>query len=106
MGAEFAEEISAAGASQTDALRLGPAGSICCCNLDLHGDGPKCADTLQYYYRACTGATGLHVTTSCFTKWRQHKKTNAYGKVIPTTRASTSSHPFRVFFFDDNLELD
>merc|ERR1711920_325456 len=106
MGAEFAEEISAAGASQTDALRLGPAGSICCCSLDLHGEDPTRADTLQYYYRVCAEATGLHVTTSCFTKWRQHKKINAYGKIIPTTHVSTSSRPLRVFFFDDNLELD
>merc|ERR1711920_294419 len=34
------------------------------------------------------------------------KKINAYGKIIPTTHVSTSSQPLRVFFFDDNLELD
>jgi len=44
--------------------------------------------------------------TSCFTTWRQNKKTNAYGKVIPAARVSASEHPSRVFFFDDNLELD
>jgi hypothetical protein len=82
-------------------------GSVQIHNLDLHGGLSSGTGELQRYYAMCSGATGLHVTTSCFTSWRQHKKTNAYGKVIPTLRlSSTSSHPSRVFFFDDNLELD
>jgi hypothetical protein len=92
-------------AGSANIVRVGPAGSICICNLDLHGD-TGIADHLQRYYDMCRQATGLHVTTSCFTTWRQNKKTNAYGKVIPAARVSASEHPSRVFFFDDNLELD
>jgi hypothetical protein len=90
------------------ALRVGPSGSIPIYNLDLHGgDVSSSADELRRYYAMCSRATGLHVTTSCFTSWRQHKKTNAYGKAIPTARVSSApGRPCRVFFFDDNLELD
>jgi len=97
------EEEQLAGA---DAIRLGPDGSFAICNLDLLGDSPESADHLRRYYRMCTQATGLHVTTSCFTTWRQHKKTNGHGKIIPTARVSAPAPACRVFFFDDNLELD
>jgi len=92
--------------SQASGLRVGPDGCISVCNLDLHGDSAESTDQLQRYYSMCRQATGLHVTTSCFTEWRKHKKTNAYGKIIPTARVAASSPPSRVFFFDDNLELD
>ncbi|CAK0901514.1 unnamed protein product [Prorocentrum cordatum] len=89
------------------ALKVGPGGIVNIYNFDLHNDGVR-AEHLQRYYDVCRQCVGLHVTTSCFTTWRQNKKTNAYGKVIPTTSSSGSSTSpsYRVFFFDDNLELD
>jgi hypothetical protein len=71
-------------------------------DIDLY-DGQDNVSQLQDYYLLCRQVTGVHVTTSCFNAWRQQKKTNAYGKVIPTSSSSDST---RVFFFDDNLELD
>jgi ABC-type uncharacterized transport system auxiliary subunit len=86
-------------------FRLGPEGCISVCNLELH-DHPERAARLNHYYSMCRRATGLHVTTSCFTTWRQNRKTNAFGKAIPTARLQDLETPSRVFFFDDNLELD
>merc|ERR1719446_1613024 len=100
------QETEPAGASHGLATtKIGQDGSISICNLNLHGEAER-AEELQQYYDLCRQSTGLHVTTSCFTTWRQNKKTNAYGKVIPAARVSVSEHPSRVFFFDDNLELD
>jgi len=89
------------------ALKVGPGGIVNIYNFDLHNEAVR-AEHLQRYYDVCRQSIGLHVTTSCFTTWRQNKKTNAYGKVIPTTSSSGSSAgpAYRVFFFDDNLELD
>jgi hypothetical protein len=46
------------------------------------------------------------VTTSCFTIWRKHKKTNGYAKIIPAIPADDRDRDVRVFFFDDNLEWE
>jgi hypothetical protein len=91
------------------AIKLGPECDTVVTKLELK-NGPEIAEQLQCYYALCRQATGLHVTTSCFATWRKGYKTNAYGKVIPTKRTSSSStadfeRPVRVFFFDDNLEL-
>jgi len=101
-------ELTGPGAlGRPPALRVGPAESVPIYNVDLHGDASLGASELQRYYAVCREATGLHVTTSCFTSWRQQRKTNAHGKVIPTVRLSPASPlTSRVFFFDDNLELD
>jgi hypothetical protein len=103
--AEIPHAVEAEVPDTAGVVRVGPSDSICICNLDFHGDAGSVGH-LQRYYDMCRQATGLHVTTSCFTTWRQHRKTNAYGKVIPAARASALEHPCRVFFFDDNLELD
>jgi hypothetical protein len=88
-------------------LRVGPGGSVLLYNFDLHGEEARHAQ-LQSYFRICRQATGVHVTTSCFKVWRQNKKINAFGKVIPTTpfaQMPSGATPVRVFFFDDNLDL-
>ncbi|CAK0801128.1 unnamed protein product [Prorocentrum cordatum] len=87
-------------------LRVGPGGSVLLYNFDLHGEARRAQ--LQTYFGICRQATGVHVTTSCFKVWRQNKKTNAFGKVIPTTpfaQMPSGAPPVRVFFFDDNLDL-
>jgi hypothetical protein len=87
-------------------FKLGPGGSFSVTNFNLHED-PARTKHVKYYYSMCTKATGLHVTTSCFSIWRQHKKTNGYAKVIPATRVvEGDERPCHVFFFDDNLEWD
>jgi hypothetical protein len=94
--------------SSLSTLKVGPNGAISVFNFDLHNDEVM-ALHLQRYHTICRHAVGLHVTTSCFTTWRQSKKANSHGKVIPTVSSSGSSASgmaHRVFFFDDNLELD
>jgi len=78
--------------------------------VDLHG-GPSQRSNVEWYYDLCKGLTGLHATTSCFSIWRENKKTNGYAKVIPTSLRSRSNGDrsvgggaTRVIFFDDNLE--
>mmetsp|Transcript_9481 Transcript_9481/g.24584 ORF Transcript_9481/g.24584 Transcript_9481/m.24584 type:complete len:464 (+) Transcript_9481:160-1551(+) len=73
-------------------------------DINLH-KAPEKELNVQRYYSLCKDYIDLHVTTSCFTIWRQNKKTNGSAKVIPTLPAG---HPeeVRVFFFDDNLEWD
>merc|ERR1719356_625826 len=105
MQVQVAEAAVTPGFATMNTMKIGQDGSTSICNLDLHGEAER-AEQLQQYYDMCRQTTGLHVTTSCFTTWRQNKKTNAYGKVIPAARVSASEHPSRVFFFDDNLELD
>merc|ERR1719356_441810 len=105
MQVQVAEAAVTPGFATMNTMKIGQDGSTSICNLDLHGEAER-AEQLQQYYDLCRQATGLHVTTSCFTTWRQNKKTNAYGKVIPTARIAGQSLPCRVFFFDDNLELE
>jgi len=88
-------------------LRVGPSGSVLLYNFDLHGEEARQAQ-LQAYCGICRQATGVHVTTSCFSVWRKNKKINGFGKVIPATLFSQlppGQTPVRVFFFDDNLDL-
>jgi hypothetical protein len=69
-------------------------------------------ENLKHYFACCRdySAPGgsLIVTTSCFTPWREAKKTNGAAKVIPAVSANSphqNGHPIRVFFFDDNINL-
>mmetsp|Transcript_25062 Transcript_25062/g.70661 ORF Transcript_25062/g.70661 Transcript_25062/m.70661 type:complete len:447 (-) Transcript_25062:195-1535(-) len=71
-------------------------------NINLHKD-PCRSDNLRLYYQICRGSQNLHVTTSCFTVWKQNKRVNGYGKVVPAVLAETED-PVRIFFFDDNIE--
>jgi len=68
-------------------------------------DGSRSNGNVSHYYNLCKDYSGLHVTTSCFTVWRKHKKTNGHAKVIPAVPVSDREEVC-VFFFDDNLEWD
>jgi len=53
-------------------------------------------------------AASIIVTTSCFSVWKDGKKTNGVAKLIPAIPESApgqSEQPIRVFFFDDNINL-
>mmetsp|Transcript_1245 Transcript_1245/g.2854 ORF Transcript_1245/g.2854 Transcript_1245/m.2854 type:complete len:443 (+) Transcript_1245:128-1456(+) len=82
-------------------LSLG--GNVSVFDINLH-EGPQSRQNVERYYSLCKNHANLHVTTSCFTIWRKHKKTNGYAKVIPAVRAG--GEDVRIFFFDDNLEWD
>lgn len=83
------------------------AGSIPIFDVNLHGEETR-RQNVQRYYAMCKEYTGLHVTTSTFSIWREHKKSNGYAKVIPAVPSDGSADkgmgPGRIFFFDDNLE--
>jgi len=72
-------------------------------------EGPLSRKDIQLYYRICkTAPAPLNVTTSCFSVWQQHRRTNGYAKVIPAQKRGTEApgeQPAWVFFFDDNLEF-
>lgn len=74
-------------------------------NVNLHEEPTK-RTNIGLYFRLCMQSTGLGVTTSCFSVWKRHKRTNGYAKVIPVVRAGQITDPVCVFFFDDNLEWD
>eukprot|EP00928_Gymnodinium_smaydae_P071065 TRINITY_DN54747_c0_g1_i1.p1 TRINITY_DN54747_c0_g1~~TRINITY_DN54747_c0_g1_i1.p1 ORF type:complete len:448 (-),score=73.90 TRINITY_DN54747_c0_g1_i1:62-1357(-) len=85
-------------------------------SIDLEA-GLEFKDNLRRYYRLFKDYTGMHVTTSCFSTWRDGKKVNGVAKVIPAVPLESQSNlansflrrcageRVRVFFFDDNLEL-
>lgn len=74
-------------------------------NINLH-EGSQCRQNVERYYCLCKDFSDLHVTTSCFTIWRQHKKTNGYAKVIPAVASGDANEAVRIFFFDDNLDWE
>ncbi|CAE7669515.1 unnamed protein product [Symbiodinium pilosum] len=81
-------------------------------NLDLHGE-LAIGQNLRSYFQTCSEHRKLQVTTSCFAAWRKNKKVNGFAKIIPVAKEGSWSElkelddirPFRVFFFDDNLEF-
>lgn len=81
-------------------------------DVDMFGEGMM-KKSLEHYYDCCKDYRCRHgnllITTSCFEIWRQAKKTNVTGKIIPAVPASSfekgSGGATRVFFFDDNLNL-
>lgn len=82
-------------------LDLNPAFRIV--DLNLHEEPTK-RTNIREYFSICKDSTQLHVTTSCFTLWKQNKRTNGHGKVIPALRNADREFPMRIFFFDDNIE--
>jgi len=76
--------------------------------LDFH-TAERRVEHIRDYHRVLCGARGLHVTTSCFASWSRSGRANGAGKVVPTIStssiASRSEKPHRIFFFDDNVEL-
>lgn len=84
-------------------------------DVNLH-DEPGRSGNIVRYLELCMNSSTLLVTTSCYSIWNKHKKINCHAKVIPAVpvlggpkAAETYSHCFqnvRVFFFDDNLDLD
>jgi len=79
-------------------------------DLNLYESAESMKPGLQHYYRVCTEAKELLVTTSCFSAWRDAKKTNGGAKVIPAvptnpTNGYPNSEVVRIFFFDDNINL-
>mmetsp|Transcript_39342 Transcript_39342/g.117702 ORF Transcript_39342/g.117702 Transcript_39342/m.117702 type:complete len:449 (-) Transcript_39342:27-1373(-) len=75
-------------------------------SLELHKTNNS-LDNLRRYYGICTEATDLMVTTSCFATWKQGRYQNGCAKVIPAVPANgTESRRVRVFFFDDNINLN
>jgi len=73
-------------------------------DLNFYDGGGLTPEKLQEYYALCRDAGLLIVTTSCFSAWKQNKKTNGSAKVIPAIPAGGSNRA-RVFFFDDNINL-
>jgi hypothetical protein len=75
-------------------------------DVDLYGSEEAMNVGLQAYYGICQApqATGIFVTTSCFTAWRNGRKRNGSAKVIPAV-AEGKGDGMRVFFFDDNINL-
>ena len=80
-------------------------------NLDLH-DKLARGQNLRSYFQTCSEHRKLQVTTSCFAAWRKNKKVNGFAKIIPVAKQGSwelkeldDIRPFRVFFFDDNLEF-
>lgn len=79
-------------------------------NLDLRL-GPSMKQNLDLFYSLCAESEGLHVTTSCFTAWKQNQRLNGHAKLIPAVRVGGAGEakamcPIRIFFFDDNVEFD
>lgn len=75
-------------------------------NIDLfNGDR---ATSLQKYFEICCKASDLLVTTSCFAEWKKGKSTNGTAKVIPAVPHGHlhRGQAVRVFFFDDNINLN
>jgi len=75
-------------------------------NIDLHT--PPSSDSILRYFEVCKALRHLHVTTSCFTIWKEHKNTNGYAKVIPALPRQHGvpvEERIKVFFFDDNIEF-
>jgi len=73
-------------------------------DIDMY-TGDNSRKNVGRYFALCKDHVDLHVTTSCFTIWRNHKKTNGFAKVIPAITAAEDEDT-RVFFFDDNLEWE
>mmetsp|Transcript_47586 Transcript_47586/g.136864 ORF Transcript_47586/g.136864 Transcript_47586/m.136864 type:complete len:428 (+) Transcript_47586:109-1392(+) len=73
-------------------------------DIDLY-DGDHAKQNVGNYFRMCKDHIGLQVTTSCFSVWSKSKKKNGSGKVIPAL-PSGGDDGCRIFFFDDNLELE
>jgi len=73
-------------------------------NIDLHVD--RSQNNIIRYFDLYKDFTNLHVTTSCFTIWKDHKNVNGYAKVIPALPVDGAHANIRVFFFDDNLDVD
>mmetsp|Transcript_96510 Transcript_96510/g.270108 ORF Transcript_96510/g.270108 Transcript_96510/m.270108 type:complete len:546 (-) Transcript_96510:260-1897(-) len=76
------------------------------CNIDLFSGNTL--KSLRAYYRICSEASDLLVTTSCFAEWKKGGNTNGSAKVIPAVPAGTlnsEGQAVRVFFFDDNINL-
>lgn len=84
-------------------LKLNPAFRIISLNLF---QGPSRVLNIGLYYKMCVESHELHVTTSCFTVWKNNKRTNAYAKLIPALPVERrhGEPPVCVFFFDDNIE--
>lgn len=73
-------------------------------DMNLH-EGVQSRQNVARYCRLWKDHVDLHVSTACFAVWRKHKKTNGHAKVIPAI-PSADPEDVRIFFFDDNLELD
>lgn len=89
-------------------------------------EDPGKGDNLRGYYDLCNDSGCLIVTMSCFSIWNKHGKTNGFAKVIPAlltplgnagavhskglgccpTSASLAGEVSKVFFFDDNLDME
>eukprot|EP00928_Gymnodinium_smaydae_P095641 TRINITY_DN8263_c0_g3_i1.p1 TRINITY_DN8263_c0_g3~~TRINITY_DN8263_c0_g3_i1.p1 ORF type:complete len:436 (-),score=78.39 TRINITY_DN8263_c0_g3_i1:333-1568(-) len=75
-------------------------------DVDFHTDAAR-SSNISSYFRMCKELSGLHVTTSCFTTWKQSGRLNGSAKLIPAIRVNSSaSGNLRVFFFDDNVEFE
>eukprot|EP00747_Dinoflagellata_sp_TGD_P184688 gnl/TRDRNA2_/TRDRNA2_40556_c0_seq1.p1 gnl/TRDRNA2_/TRDRNA2_40556_c0~~gnl/TRDRNA2_/TRDRNA2_40556_c0_seq1.p1 ORF type:complete len:491 (-),score=81.48 gnl/TRDRNA2_/TRDRNA2_40556_c0_seq1:444-1916(-) len=76
-------------------------------DMDLHLE-PARSVNIGKYYNICKDALDLHVTTSCFTIWKDNKKSNGYAKVIPALPLDEvkDNEEVRIFFFDDNLDFE
>lgn len=89
-----------------EALNLHPNYNVFDMNLF---DSDMMHQNLKLYFQCCKEQTGLMVTTSCFSVWREAKKTNGAAKVIPAVPATglneEGPNMYRVFFFDDNINL-
>lgn len=73
--------------------------------------GPCMRQNLELFYALCVESEGLHVTTSCFTSWKENRRLNGHAKLIPAIRVGSrceakAARPIRIFFFDDNIDFD
>jgi len=88
-------------------MKLNPAFRIISLNL-YQGSFNVIRDNIRQYYKMCMESRHLHVTTSCFTIWKNNKRTNGSAKVIPalpTDGSMEDDDKVVVFFFDDNLDF-
>jgi hypothetical protein len=67
---------------------------------------PQRGENLRGYYSLCRDSPCLVVTMSNFAIWNKHGKTNGFAKVIPAIRRVPDSENTKVFFFDDNLDME
>lgn len=77
---------------------------FCILNVSFFKEEEFPKDSLKQYYYYCK-ENRFFVTTSCYAAWLSSRRTNDHGKIIPAV--PTDLHEsVRVFFFDDNLNLN
>lgn len=73
-------------------------------DMNFYDESNALVANMHDYFMLCRDTTDLVVTTSCFAAWKRGGRSNGTGKIIPAIQHD-QEHT-RVFFFDDNMNLN